>query len=569
MNNITRFIKTATLTLGLSLAFIQGSCTDKESTITPEVVIATPAFTFPNSGGTETLAIQTNIPIEATSNDASWCTITKVELTSTKVAQYTITVLPNPNTETRSTQIQIKGEGYAGEVSVEQTAGDQMTITNEIKVYEAPTSGGEFTINVQASGDFTIKTTDNWLTISEKNATSVKITVPNNYKSTTRTDTITFTCGNAKATFVVKQAAGLGSMSSDALALVKKIHLGWNLGNSLEVPGNETEWGNPKTTKAIIDMVKNAGFNAVRIPCAWDGYADQTTHVISSTWLARVKEVVDYCIDNGMYTIINIHWDGGWLEEHPLYANQESVNKKQKAYWEQIANYFNDYDEHLLFAGTNEVHADYNEPTVEHYTVQMSYNQTFVDAVRSTGGKNAYRNLIIQSYNTNTEWALKYLNMPTDVVENRLILETHYYSPWDFCGAKSTESPKLYWGKEGGYTNVSTYGQEDYVRTEFGKLKTNFVDKGIPIIMGEYGAVNRSSNIDNETDRLKHQESRAYFLKYVTQKMKEYGIAPFYWDNGPTANDGFGIFNRSNLTVSDQKALDALKQGADAGTYPF
>src|SRR5690606_14500704 len=148
--------------------------------------------------------------------------------------------------------------------------------------------------------------------------------------------------------------------------------------------------------------------------------------------LERVKEVVDYCVDNNMYVVLNIHWDGGWLEENPTSSAQAAVNLKQKALWEQIAVYFRDYDEHLIFAGTNEVHADYGTPTNEHITVQLSYNQTFVNAVRSTGGRNAYRNLAVQSYNTNIQQAVNYLVMPQDVATKRLMAEVHYYDPFDF-----------------------------------------------------------------------------------------------------------------------------------------
>lgn len=540
-----------------------------EMTISKESVILT------QGSQSSTIAIKSNSSWSVTSSE-NWCALTPSS-GNAGTTTINISVTENTNTEDRTSKLTFSSGGESKSITLKQTLKQQLSIDQNSA--EVAYTGDNIAIKLSKTNDYTITYDCDWITPNTAKSLStdeLSFTVSRNLQFAARTGNITFTSGSLSQKFTVNQKAAEAipsdptGVESNAILLVKKINIGWNLGNSLEVPDNETGWGNPKTTKALIDAVKNAGFNAVRIPCAWDSYADQTTYEISAAWLARVKEVVDYCIDNGMYTIINIHWDGGWLEEHPLYSYQEAVNKKQKAYWEQIATYFRDYDEHLLFAGTNEVHANYNEPTTEHNTVQMSFNQAFVDAVRSTGGKNAYRNLIIQSYNTNIEWAVKYLKMPTDVVANRLILETHYYNPWDFCGQKSSESGvKFHWGKEGGYTGVSSYGQEDNVRTQFASLKTNFVDKGIPVIMGEYGAVNRTSALSTDAEKQKHQESRAYFLKYVTQKMKEYGIAPFYWDNGPTANDGFGIFNRSNLTVSDQKALDALKQGAEAGSYPY
>ena len=125
-----------------------------------------------------------------------------------------------------------------------------------------------------------------------------------------------------------------------AAQVASQIDVGWNLGNTLEAICGETAWGNPAASQQLITAVKNAGFNAIRIPAAWDCHANQSTLTIDAAWLARVKQVVDYAVNNGMYVILNIHWDGGWLEEHPLYSYQEAVNQKQNAYWTQIANYF-------------------------------------------------------------------------------------------------------------------------------------------------------------------------------------------------------------------------------------
>src|SRR5215213_244672 len=184
-----------------------------------------------------------------------------------------------------------------------------------------------------------------------------------------------------------------------AQQVANQITIGWNIGNTLEAQCGETAWGNPAVSQTLINAVKAAGFNAVRIPAAWDCHTSNGT--IDSAWIARVKQVVDYAYNQNMYVVLNIHWDGGWLEEHPLYSYQQSVNQKQNNYWTQIANYFKNYNERLLFAGTNEVHADYNTPTTENNTVQQSFNQTFVNAVRATGGNNASRTLVVQTYNTN------------------------------------------------------------------------------------------------------------------------------------------------------------------------
>lgn len=349
-------------------------------------------------------------------------------------------------------------------------------------------------------------------------------------------------------------------MASDALILASKMKLGWNLGNTMEscdgTSAGETMWGNPMTSKKLIDAVKAGGFNVVRIPCAWSGYIeDAATYKIKESWLARVKEVVDYCIDNDMYVILNIHWDGGWLENNPTYDKQEAVNAKQKALWKQISIYFRDYDEHLLFAGTNEVHKDYNAPSTENLTVQMSYNQTFVDAVRVTGGRNAWRNLIVQAYNTNIDYAVNSLKMPSDATANRLMSEVHFYDPYDFALQEDGDY-KTQWGKTFAGGDISSWGQEAWVDEAFGKMKTNFINKGIPVVLGEYGAILRTSL--SSALQAKHIEARNYYLNYVTKAAKDNGLIPVYWDNGNTGDKGFALFNRSTGELVHSDALNAL-----------
>ena len=190
---------------------------------------------------------------------------------------------------------------------------------------------------------------------------------------------------------------------------------GWNLGNTLE-SGNgnsqnyknsglstETSWQKTPTTKAVIDYVKAQGFRSVRIPCAWvmGHISDATTYTIDPQWMARVKEVVDYCIDNGLYVVINDHWDGGWLQENISATGTAKEKNKEvlTAIWKQIAEYFCDYDEHLLFAGLNEPDCGDQNKT----NALQKYEQAFIDAVRATGGNNAKRTLVVQGPSTNID----------------------------------------------------------------------------------------------------------------------------------------------------------------------
>ncbi len=342
-----------------------------------------------------------------------------------------------------------------------------------------------------------------------------------------------------------------------AQQIASKMKIGWNLGNTLEVV-----WGAPGTTTQVaIDSVKAAGFNTVRLPVAWFYHSDTITSKIDVTWLASVKKVVDYCIKDSMYVIINAHWDKGWLENRVNAANKDIVNKRQQAYWTQIANYFKDYDGHLLFAGAN-------EPNVEDATgmsVLLSYHQTFINAVRATGGNNSSRTLIIQGPSTDIDKTNRLMNtMPVDNIANRLIVEVHYYTPWNFCGMNGDASwGKMfyYWGKGNhsttDVTRNSTWGEESDMDKFLGLMKTKFVDKGIPVIVGEYGAFRRK--LSPPSDQALHNASIAYYYRYFMKSATSKGIITYCWDTG-------GIFNFTTGKIIDRVVLKAIMQGAKDAT---
>ena len=347
-------------------------------------------------------------------------------------------------------------------------------------------------------------------------------------------------------------------MESTATQIANQIKIGFNIGNTLEAMGgkSETYWGNPKISKEFVSYVKQAGFNAIRLPVSWNQYANQNTAEIDINWLNRVKEVVQYCVDNNLYVVVNIHWDGGWLEDNVTPVKQTEINAKQKAFWEQIATHLRDFDEHVLFASAN-------EPAVENaqeMAVLHSYHQTFVDTVRATGGKNANRVLVVQGPVTDIDKTHElWVAMPEDTVANKLMMEVHYYSPWNFTGMTKDEgwgNQFYYWGKDFHSTTDTahnpTWGEEDYVNQQFQRMKAQFIDKGIPVIIGEYGTGKR----DNLTgaDLQLHLDSRAYYFKYITQQAIAYGIQPFVWDTG-------GLLDRTNNQVLDQQVFDALMQG--------
>ena len=451
---------------------------------------------------------------------------------------------------------------------------------------------------LSSNTDWTLTSDQSWCELSNVGGTPtevqyIKLTVAYNTSEQSRTATLTFNAGGNIKRYQVVQASKNGTtcpagMEQDAIDVVKSIYMGWNLGNTLEAIGGETAWGNPVTTREMIEGVKAKGFNAVRIPCSWDQYLDENGR-IQESWMNHVKEVVDYCIDNDMYVILNTHHED-WLESHPFESEAETILTKERNLWRAIATFFKDYDERLIFSGTNEVEDNWKAPTTENLKVQNSFNQCFVDAVRSTGGKNYYRNLIVQTYATNPDYALPGyenggLTFPTDVVENRIAIEFHYYRPAGFSYmdfADYTETV-YYWGKD--YIQYNKPGasneQEDYVDWLFAKIKQEWVDKGYPVVMGEYGVVTPPKDKSNGNNN-DLADTKKYYMKYITSAAKKNGIVPIVWDNGTFYNplygqsfeegkEFFGLFNRwyeMQLNIYTQPILDGIMEGANT-EYPY
>lgn len=563
-NTFIYFLGTLTCLMSLLLS----ACSEDDATGAPYLKISKEELVFGKHEGEALLYIQSNAAYEVTSDAADWCSVVQQVSTSEKTAKYLVHVTENPNTENRTAVITVKGAEVNGTVKVVQTANDYLLV--EEHEYTLPGEGGEFTVQMQTTGDCQIDINADWIQHVDTRAVETRtetFMVAQNATGEIRTATIVFTLDNLTESVTVTQEAlsvpeaDKTGMEQDASELMKNIKIGWNLGNSLEATGGETAWGNPATTLAMIDKIREMGFNAVRIPCAWDQYlSDETTYEIKSSWLSRVKEVVDYCMQNDLYAILNIHWDGGWLENDIPNGYSEEVNNKQKVLWTQIATYFRDYDEHLLFAGCN-------EPNVEDeddMATLLKYEQTFVDAVRATGGKNVYRNLIVQGPSTDIDKTMQYMtSLPVDMTPDRLSVEVHYYSSWQFCGMENDESwgkAFYFWGEENKKYATGTYeGRwdnicgEDYIKSQFQKLKEKFTDQGVPVIIGEFAAVRRT--LSDQQAQEGHDLSRAAFDKCVVREANARGLVPFYWDRGD------GVFDRKNLQVYDELEYNGLMEG--------
>ena len=369
-------------------------------------------------------------------------------------------------------------------------------------------------------------------------------------------------------------------MDMDAHTWCQNVKAGWNLGNALESSDGswdnstwkysgksdpntwETKWGNPATTKAMIKAVKDAGFNAIRIPVLWYPHVkNYETMEVDQKWMNRVKEVVDWCLEEDMYVMINTHHER-WLEMNPTYAQKDKINGMLSKLWVNIANAFADYDKRVTFAGTNETTVNWAAPTAEHQAVQNSYNQTFVDAVRSTGGKNMYRNLIVQTYACSPYHGRTGLTVPTDKVEGRLSVEFHYYDPYNYCSGNTGKDYYYYWGTEYKNKGYSTPNDnENTIKNLFSGLKTRWYDKGLGVIVGEYGV---SAHYPADGKDVQH-ENMQYYLKTLVGYIRQYGFAGFVWDNNSFGNgsEKFGVFDRrNNMNIRAPYLYKGIMEGA-------
>ncbi|HLO97751.1 MAG TPA: cellulase family glycosylhydrolase, partial [Fimbriimonas sp.] len=249
--------------------------------------------------------------------------------------------------------------------------------------------------------------------------------------------------------------------------------------------------------------------------------------------------------------LINIHWDGGWLQ--PINDGRAKVETKFKKYWTQIASNFKNVDDGVIFAGTNEVHIEgnYGAPTAENAAVQNGFNQLFVDTVRKTGGRNSRRWLAVQTYNTDIDHGVKHnLKMPKDSVKGKLMMEVHFYSPYNFT--LNEKSDIWQWGaKATDKKATDTWGNEDHVDAQFKKMKVNFIAKGVPVLLGEYGTGRKPKFPGMD-------KYRALWTEYVTKSAIKHGMVPMYWDTG-TAD---GVINRSTGAKQNTNLLNALMKGA-------
>ena len=553
---------------------------------------------FASAGGEMTISVQSKKDVSATPS-ASWITISKGSTSpALSVTPFTLKVGENTGLADRSANITFSDGKNSKSVSVVQAAASGIVIKTQS--FDVPAEGGEISVQLSANEKYNVEIGAFWITSASTRASMAdyteKFTVAANATPSKRSGTITFSVGGKSETVTVNQAAGetSGGIDKTAAEVAAAMYPGWNLGNTMEGGDNgnswknigissETSWQSTKTTQEIITMVKNSGFRSVRIPCAWvmGHITDAENCTIDPAWMARVKEVVDYCITEGLYVIVNQHWDGGWME-HDGFTEKADVNTKKAQLikiWTQIATEFKDYDEHLLFGGLNEpgVGGKYTDGGSLVSVAKMSerlavYEQAFIDAVRATGGNNATRVLIVQGPNTNIDNFCDNNYMPkiSDSVSDRLMVEVHFYDPYQFTQMSEDASwgkMYYYWGKGNKGSDSARVcpdkSAEEYVEAQMKKMRTNFVEKGYPVLIGEFGANQRFAAGKDAA----HEASIKAYYKAVTKYSIENGCVPMAWDTNYTSYPSMTIFGRAACKVFNDNMLSGIQDAVNNSTW--
>ncbi|MFR7866960.1 cellulase family glycosylhydrolase [Ruminococcus bicirculans (ex Wegman et al. 2014)] len=341
--------------------------------------------------------------------------------------------------------------------------------------------------------------------------------------------------------------------NADTEAILEDMGLGWNLGNSLDATrgsglGTETSWSNPKTTQALIDKVKSLGFNTVRVPVSWGKHVSGSNYTIDSAWLARVKEVVDYCYKNDMYVILNIHHDTKSSESasgagyYPRSSAYSSSEKFVTSVWSQVSEYFKDYDYHLIFETLNEPRLigtgyewwfnKWSIPSEVKDAIDCinKLNQKAIDTIRNTGSNNKGRLIMCPGYDASIDGAtVSGFKLPTDISgnKNRIAVSVHAYSPYNFAMNIDTSN---------GATSTYSSSIKEELQNLFSTLKSNFRDKGIPVVIGEFGSTDKN----NTAERVK-------WATDYTALAKKNNIPCVLWDN-----NAFAVYNGSSIVLNSE-----------------
>ncbi len=321
--------------------------------------------------------------------------------------------------------------------------------------------------------------------------------------------------------------------SMNAMEFTAAMQPGWNLGNTLDATGGETSWGNPKATPELIQKIKDEGFNSIRIPITW-GHMMNEENVIDASYLARTKEVINYALDADLLVFVNIHHDS-WQWLNAITPDENDANYlKFRAIWEQLAEAYKDYPRAVIFESINEPRFD-KESTYAECLDMM--NKACVEIVRASGGNNTERLIVLPTKDTNSEQ--KYLDQLygtiTEINDPNIIATVHYYGYWPFSVNIAGETE---------FKGISVTDIDGLVS----RLKTTFIDNGIPVIIGEWGLL----GFDTALDTVEHGEILKFF-EYFCNAVRENGLTTMWWDNGQH-------INRYSYEWADPSLMAIIKQ---------
>ena len=453
--------------------------------------------------------------------------------------------------------------------STENPTPEKVVLAISPEVIEAEAAGGVFKVNAVCGEKPYIVGQSDWCEVTPSsvmnNACELTVNVSANDTYEPRSVQFSVVCADMKKYLKVNQAAAQEDLSfldtpalpdNNAISLSRKLGYGWNLGNQMDAMvggvSGETYWGNEKCTQSTFDNLKSKGFSTVRIPVTWMGHiGDAPEYAVETAWLDRVAEIAGYAKKAGLNAIVNVHHDdspeSGWLCVHKAASDadyKKDMMARYKALWEQVARKFAEEGEWLIFEGYNELQdggwgfGGNLTDGGKQYAVINEIAQTFVTTVRAAGGKNADRYLSILGYSANPSLTASNLVLPTDSAADRLIVSVHFYDPSGY--ALGQNSAYTEWGHTGADGKKDPNHSEKNVIDTFRMLKDKYLDKNIPVYIGECGAVNR------EDERAK--SFQRYWFEFVFKAAREYGLCPIVWDNGArsTGNESFGYIDHAD-----------------------
>ena len=476
--------------------------------------------------------------------------------------------------------------------STENPTPEKVVLSISPEAIEAKAAGGVFKVNAVCGEKPYIVGQSDWCEVTassvRNNACELTVNVSANDTYEPRSVQFSVVCADMKKYLKVNQAAAQEDLSfldtpalpdNNAISLSRKLGYGWNLGNQMDAMvggvSGETYWGNEKCTQATFDNLKSKGFSTVRIPVTWMGHiGDAPEYAVETAWLDRVAEIAGYAKKAGLNAIVNVHHDdspeSGWLCVHKAASDadyKKDMMARYKALWEQVARKFAEEGEWLIFEGYNELQdggwgfGGNLTDGGKQYAVINEIAQTFVTTVRAAGGKNADRYLSILGYSANPSLTASNLVLPTDSAADRLIVSVHFYDPSGY--ALGQNSAYTEWGHTGADGKKDPNHSEKNVIDTFRMLKDKYLDKNIPVYIGECGAVNR----DDE----RAKSFQRYWFEFVFKAAREYGLCPIVWDNGArsTGNESFGYIDHADGSfINDSRPVIDIMYKAFNTTDP-